>query len=508
LRAPRQPGPAPRVKEPRFTRADVAAHDGMGKDGSIWVTYRDGVYDVTKYVSEHPGGQLLLQGAGGPVEGFWAQWGAHHMSEKVQQALEKLRIGRLSDYAPEPDEERRGGGAWEEEQLDACRIQNRLLTSRYCEMPYVSETKSAAMILSYLTPNEAFYVRNHAPVPYIDPKDADSHVVTFTCGGEEVASPTLGQLVAKYESVSTTSVLQCSGNRGADNIAANGVRASGFVGGPFEHIGLGLLGNACWGGVRLSDVVRELFPKSCSEDVLDSLHVTFEGLDGYSTSTPLRYVLDPANDCLLATHMNGSPLPPDHGFPARAVLPGITGARQVKWVSNITVGPECSSAWNANYYKDGAGGGALQRLPMNSVILAPQPGWLVGTRATEVQLSGVAYGGGTGSPIASVEVSADRGKSWQPARCLFEEASSRGNVSKFGWVRFEARVELEAEGVGSVAAGHGGPLTELWCRASNEAGEQQPDVSGSHGGYFYNGYHRVPIVRLMERPASREHSSE
>jgi len=44
----------------------------------------------------------------------------------------------------------------------------------------------------------------------------------------------------------------------------------------------------------------------------------------------LRRVLDPKNDCLLATKYNGEPISPDHGYPVRALLPGIAGARNVK----------------------------------------------------------------------------------------------------------------------------------------------------------------------------------
>jgi hypothetical protein len=49
----------------------------------------------------------------------------------------------------------------------------------------------------------------------------------------------------------------------------------------------------------------------------------FQGEDGYSTSTPLTHVINPTNDVMLATQMNGEALPPDHGYPVRVTLPGI-----------------------------------------------------------------------------------------------------------------------------------------------------------------------------------------
>merc|ERR1712232_647023 len=142
------------------------------------------------------------------------------------------------------------------------------------------------------------------------------------------------------------------------------------MGGHSEHIGLGLVGNARWTGVRLHELLKDILP--ISSKTKDDLHVTFEGLDGYSTSTPLSYVMDPTNDCMLATEMNDEPLPPDHGFPIRALLPGITGARHVKWVSKISIGAECDSAWNQIYYKKKPSTESCQRLPMNSIILSPE----------------------------------------------------------------------------------------------------------------------------------------
>lgn len=64
----------------------------------------------------------------------------------------------------------------------------------------------------------------------------------------------------------------------------------------------------------------------------------FEGLDTdpanapYGASIPVAKLLNPYSDVILAYEMNGEPLPPDHGFPVRIIVPGVVGARNVKWL--------------------------------------------------------------------------------------------------------------------------------------------------------------------------------
>ena len=89
----KRPALRPVEGEPLFTTEEVAEHNdapeaGFGgylqKRGSLWVTYMDGVYDVTDFMSVHPGGaRFLKMAAGGAVDSWWAYWHEHHASPLV-----------------------------------------------------------------------------------------------------------------------------------------------------------------------------------------------------------------------------------------------------------------------------------------------------------------------------------------------------------------------------------------------------------------------------------------
>eukprot|EP00439_Symbiodinium_sp_Y106_P078541 s258_g17.t1 len=502
LVAPRWPGTGNK-SEPVYCRKDVQQHDG--RTGSVWVTYRDGVYDVTEYLEKHPGGKLILQAAGGPVDEWWKYWAQHHLSPDVAAALEALRVGRLLDYQEEEDQERYGRGVWEPEQTAPGREESRRTGAILSELPFQTETCVSELSAEFLTPKGKLYVRNHAPVPAIE--TSTDHMITFVSQQEEELDLTLGQLQERFPRHRITSILQCTGNRAADNIAANGYGTSGFVGGDSEYIGAGMLGNASWSGYRLDDVLGTLFPSlsTLSAEAIQELHLTLEGVDGYYTSIPLSIALEKSADCLLATHMNGEELTPDHGFPVRALLPGIAGARNVKWLAKVAIGKESDSPWTAHYYRTAGRSAPIYALPLNSVILSPEPGAWLHESKSAVAVKGVAYAGGGQHPIQSVELSADRGQSWQTATCHFEEVPDDDcQGPSRSWVRFESVVELPPSGSGARGSGKtsGAPLTELWCRAIDKAGNIQPESSLPQGGYMYNGYHRVPLVRSLKLPVA------
>jgi sulfite oxidase len=110
--------------------------------------------------------------------------------------------------------------------------------------------------------------------------------------------------------------------------------------------GAAALGTAAWGGARLSDVLTLAGVPHCTGvTTLGGRHVEFVSCDvckeeeggPYKASIPLLHATTPEADILLAYEMNGKDLNRDHGFPLRVVVPGVIGARSVKWLETIIV---------------------------------------------------------------------------------------------------------------------------------------------------------------------------
>ncbi len=152
--------------------------------------------------------------------------------------------------------------------------------------------------------------------------------------------------------------------------------------------------------------------------------------------------------------VEGSSVPPhrDHGFPVRAVVPGATAARSVKWLTEVEVsGEEADSHWQRADYKvhgpgalaswEGAEEEARGKLPpvldfpVNSAICQPPDGKTISPGMLKVR--GYALSGG-GNGISRVDVSVDRGASWAEARIRGQDAEEEGR-------RWERERETEKE---------------------------------------------------------------
>ncbi|CAM9677051.1 unnamed protein product, partial [Choristocarpus tenellus] len=184
---------------PTFSRAEVAKHRRM-EDG-VWVTYGDGVYDITDFVENHPGGSSrIMMAAGGKLEPFWKLYAVHKKAE-VQDILKEFQIGRLSEN------ERASTCAGEEDSddpfaKDPWRHPSFVVNS---QRPFNAEPPPELLLdAGFITPNDLYYVRNHLPVPDIKAEEYRLHVgVEGNTGGEgKTLSLSLEDLKTKFPRVS------------------------------------------------------------------------------------------------------------------------------------------------------------------------------------------------------------------------------------------------------------------------------------------------------------------
>lgn len=318
--------------------------------------------------------------------------------------------------------------------------------------PQLSHLFGAGLI----TPNELHYVRNHGAVPRLLWEFHKLHVEvngntkTFTMDH-----------IKQLESINIPVALACDGNRRKE---LNMLRKSkGFGWGP------GGISCAYWKGPLVRDVLLDAgVPEKLPNMGNVRYWVNFEGADEpsdgkYSTCIPFEYVMDPTNDVILAQEMNDVPLPPDHGYPLRLMIPGYVGGRCVKWVNRIWI----SDKENDSHYhiwdnrvlpsfvteKDGPFAEALFHHPdtacneqnLNSVIVNPAQGETIPLskvrKGNTYRIAGLAYDGG-GHEVQRVEVSLDDGKTWLYCIRKFPEYPVRHGNKFWTWVHWHVDVEL------------------------------------------------------------------
>ena len=399
----RSASPSSSTPSTLYSREDVSKHNSS--DSGIWVTYQGHVYDISEFVSEHPGGNKILLASGGPLEPFWAMYAVHQTAE-VLQMLEKYRVGELK-----AEDKRSAGDTKDPYANDPDRHPSLVVRSK---KPFNAETPLLLLGDGMITPNSLFYVRNHLPVPDVDPK---SYVLEVNVGnGGKPLKLTLDDLKKKFKQHTVTVAIQCAGNRRDEMNAVKKVKGLTWS--------EGAIGNASWTGVKLRDILLHAgFDAGKTADVK---HVQFEGLDcdasklPYGASIPWKNAMDPDGDVLVALAMNGEDIPKDHGYPARVIVPGVVGARQVKWLSKIVISDEESHChWQRNDYKgfspcidwdtvDFNSAPAIQDLPVQSAICEPANGATLEEGTDEFTVKGYAWSGG-GRNIVRVDISSDRG---------------------------------------------------------------------------------------------------
>ncbi len=344
-------------------------------------------------------------------------------------------------------------------------------------VPMNAEPPLTDLVKTWITPNDLFYIRSHAPVPKIDTKSFRLKVEGMV---ETPLELSLDEL-ATLEQRSAVATMTCAGNRRYEHS-----RVSPIKGVPWQE---GAIGNAKWSGTLLSAVLKKAGIKP------EASHVWFDGLDEierssgvipFGGSIPLGKAMDDSDTmpgALLCTGMNGDPLPPDHGFPLRTVVPGYIGARSVKWLGKITVSDKPSlNHYVATAYKvveegtdlEWAEEGPIYRFPLNSVICTPTPNDKL--KPGTVSVAGYAIPPGeSGRTITRVNVSVDGGKTWKRAKIS-------SPVNAYCWVLWKAEVDVS------------NGTDEIIVRAVDSKKNTQPRrVDWNMKGYLFNSWHRVPV---------------
>jgi len=329
-----------------------------------------------------------------------------------------------------------------------------------------------------ITPNDQFFVRYHlANIP--DAKALEGWKLDI---GGDAAERTIvlnWQQLSDLPQTEVIAVCQCSGNRrGLVQPHVPGV-----------EWGNGAMGCASWHGPRLRDVLNLAGIKP------EAVEIWFSGLDQpvipatpeFHKSLPLSKAL--ADETIVATSMNGGPLPLLNGQPARLVVPGWTSTYWMKHLSRITISAKpIDNFWMTKAYRvpagvypvdkpfatqDNATTWPITDITVNSLIASPIEGEQV--ERSGVTLRGVAWDRGNG--ILRVDVSLDGGKNWQGA--LLDRELGRYAFRTF-------RLET-------------GPLprgtAEIRVRATSNSKEAQPDVwKPNPSGYHFNTPQRLTVT--------------
>lgn len=250
---------------------------------------------------------------------------------------------------------------------------------------------------SFVTPNKSFYrVDTALVVPRVDAGEWRLRI-----HGKGVKSPlTLSfQDLLRREIIERDITLTCVSNE---------------VGGPY-------VGNARWIGVRLADLLREAGVKPPSRGGAAD-QIVARSVDGMTIGTPVEDVMD-GRDAMLALGMNGEPLPFDHGFPVRMVVPGLYGyVSACKWLKDIelTTFDDYDAYWVKRSWSRQA------PVKTESRIDTPRP--FASPKAGTIPVAGVAWAQHRG--IQRVEVRVDGGP-WHTARLAAED--SRDTWRQWVW---------------------------------------------------------------------------
>jgi DMSO/TMAO reductase YedYZ molybdopterin-dependent catalytic subunit len=339
---------------------------------------------------------------------------------------------------------------------------------------------------SYLTPTELFYVRSHFEAPEID---STEYRLRIDGAVEHPMSFTYAELKG-MPSETRVATLECAGNGRARLVPrVRGVQWE-----------LGAVGNAEWTGVPLSALLDRAGLRQ------DACEIVLEGADrgvpngepvgagpiAFARSITRQKAL--LGDVLIAHEMNGHELPPDHGYPVRAIVPGHYGMASIKWLNRIeAVVTPFLGYWQTTDYAYWARSNGQQ---VRRALAEGQPkSEIVRPHALETidpnehyTIEGIAWAGE--AEVIEVCVSTDGGQSWSEATCLDPARPYAWRRWTFDWL------------TPSTPGRH-----SLLSRATGGDGTIQPETRDpSYGTYVIN--HLLPVDIFVDAPDRRLQGAE
>src|SRR5438445_2687459 len=281
---------------------------------------------------------------------------------------------------------------------------------------------------SFITSTKSFYVRTHFPIPAIDRDAWWLHVEgevkkPFAINYEEVL---------ELESQTIPVTLECAGNN--RNFLEPKVKGVQW--------GLGAVGTAQWTGVPLSILLDRAEVKPEAREVI------LEGADRGRLDDPkappgeLKFarsipVSKAHTDVLLAYKMNDADLPPQHGFPLRAIVPGWYAMASIKWLQRTIITDQPFTGYyqtmDYSYWRrrgDMADLAPLTEMQVKAEIAKPAQGEIV--RAdSKVRVHGAAWT--SDGEITKVELSTDDAASWKEGRLVDQTSPDAWRLGEFEW---------------------------------------------------------------------------
>lgn len=327
-----------------------------------------------------------------------------------------------------------------------------------------------ALLNSWITPNDLFYVRSHLYTPTVA---LESWALTVDGEVERPLALTMADL-RRMPRVSMPVTLECAGN------------GRGFFDPPVAGVQWqkGAVGNALWSGVRFADVLKRAGVKASGRYVwLNGADQPVGQVPDFVRQLPSEKAMHA--DTILAYEMNGEPLPIPNGFPLRVIAPGWEGAYAVKWLTHIQVSDrEQNGFWVQTAYHyprmpvapgaavDAKDLAPLTGLAVKAIITSPVAG-AAAPRGT-IPVTGFAWAGEAN--ITKVDISMDSGGTWSPATLGKDRAP-------YAWRQFQYSWRATQRGSYLILA-----------RATDDRGRMQPLVARwNPSGYLWNVIDQVRV---------------